>query len=52
MELEFDVLIVVKKLVKYVIHLSKKIKIKIKIFLFTQDTQTINNQLLVLRGLT
>jgi hypothetical protein len=49
MESEFDRLGVHKKLVKYVVHLSKK-KIGILIFFFTQATQTTIDQFLVSRN--
>jgi hypothetical protein len=40
-ELELDMLGVPRKLVKYVVHLSKRKKIEKKIFFFTQAAQTI-----------
>jgi hypothetical protein len=49
MELEFDVLGVAKKLVKYVVNLSKRKKFK-KIKFFTQATQTAIDQILVSRN--
>jgi hypothetical protein len=48
-ELEFDVLGVHGKLVKYVVHLSKE-KIEKKLFFFTQAAQTAINQFLVSRN--
>jgi hypothetical protein len=48
-ELEFNMLGISKKLVKYVVHLFKKINWK-KIFFFTQVAQTAIDQFLVLRN--
>jgi hypothetical protein len=48
-ELELDVLGIPGKLVKYVVHLSKR-KFKNKIFFFTQASQTAINQFSVLRN--
>jgi hypothetical protein len=48
-ELELDVLGVPKKLVKYVVHSSKRKKIK-KLFFFTLAAQTAINQFLVSRN--
>jgi hypothetical protein len=50
MELEFDVLVVHGKLVKYVVHLSKKKKLKKKLFLFTQAAETAIDHFLVSRN--
>jgi hypothetical protein len=49
MELEFDVLGVHGKLVKYVVHSFKRKKIK-RLFFFTQAAQTTINQFLVSRN--
>jgi hypothetical protein len=49
-ELELDVLGVHGKLVKYVVHSSKKEKIEKKLLFFTQAAQTAIDQVLVSRN--
>jgi hypothetical protein len=49
-ELDLNVFAVHRKLVKYVVHLSKKKKLKKIIFFFTQAAQTAIDQFLVSRN--
>jgi hypothetical protein len=50
MESELDVCGVPGKLVKYVVHFSKRKKIEKKMFFFTQAAQTAIDQFLVSRN--